>query len=246
MDIIDRPRSGRFIGLAGWIALLFFLPVAIADPFLYRFSGQVSEILHDQGGMIAASGLTLGSPVEYRFLVDFDQPGIVTHFDGTTEVLEDLPRPGEMGNLTAHFFYAELLSGNVIKDPAAEQLRPPGGTLRTQHGMSSTDPASRLGVIVQGGVNYRISIAQQEAVGGIFLPTPPLRQLVDSPFVVDWKIGEQMTALGSALNASGQESAFFAEVTLNEITAVPEPRVITLMILSLLLGVTFIRREQRS
>ncbi|HEY4233404.1 MAG TPA: hypothetical protein VGM76_08250 [Lacipirellulaceae bacterium] len=119
--------------LSGWLAL-FAAPTSKAQSLLYHFSGVVSQIESDDAGFVAASGLQLGSPVEYRFLVNFQSPGTITHYDGSIEALEDLPHPGDSGNTSIHYFYDDFLGGNFLHDDAAEQLRPANGWLESNYG----------------------------------------------------------------------------------------------------------------
>jgi len=71
------------------------------QPLIYHFSVRVSEIEFDDAGLVSASGLQLGSSVEYTFAVDFGRPGTVTHYDGSVEVLQD---DGGRGSFYSQFF----------------------------------------------------------------------------------------------------------------------------------------------
>jgi hypothetical protein len=192
-----------------------------AQGFYYHFSGRVSQIEFDDAGLIAASGLTIGSPVEYTFFVDFQRPGTVTHYDGNVEVLEDIPRPGEMGNVTAHFFYADFLGGSFLRDDAAEQLRPNNGWLDRNYGALFGAASSLSGTLVGGGVYHYVGVYQENIDGGV--PPLPWGYTFDDPSVQQWQIGEHVLAVSSASNADLAGSLFRAEVTLDQITPVPEP-----------------------
>jgi len=142
-----RPVEGRnYMKKMSFLAGLFTFGTLLsstaleAHPLLYHFSGRVSQIEFDNAGLVAARGLQIGSPVEYTYLVDFQKPGSVTRYDGSVEVLEDFPGPGEMGNIYQHFFFADLLQGTFIRDDAAEQLRPNNGQIDINYGSLFSGP----------------------------------------------------------------------------------------------------------
>ncbi len=183
---LTRRKAIQFLAVS-IIALLAAYDVR-AEQYIYHFSGTISQFEFDNAGLIANSGLQLGSPVQYTFLVDFQSPGYVTHYDGSTEVLQDIPGPGEVGNLYVHFFFADFLGGDILRDEAAELLRPDGGWLSSHHGSFSDSAGSRMGNLVGGGVYYYVGVYQQQA-GGFSMPPLPWGYVYGDPSVEQWEIG---------------------------------------------------------
>ena len=229
-------------GLLSAVLLVIISNQSAAQGLIYHFSGSVSQIEFDDAGLVAASGLTIGSPVQYTFYVDFQSPGTVTHYDGSVEELQDLLS----GNNYAHFFYADFLGGNILRDDAAEQLRPNNGVLASDYGMSFGNPPNG-GAITSGGVYYSVGISKIHITNYI-LPQPTLSwgQTYGDPFVEQWQIGEQVLAVCVDSNVEQQGSLFRAEVTLDQITPVPEPTTCFLIVAGVLAWLGFYRMRDAS
>lgn len=195
-----------------------------AQDLLYHFSGTVSQIETDAAGIIAARGLAVGSPVELTYRLNFGRPGTITHYDGSVEAFADIPGPGEMGNLSVHFFHADLVGGTFVWDEAAEQLRPPNGQLERNWGATIRAASAITGTLVGGGVNYYVDVHRENPGGGMSWPPPlPWGYTNEDPSVDLWQVGDEVLSFSSASDAESRVSAYRAELVLERITAVPEP-----------------------
>ncbi|MCC7373488.1 MAG: hypothetical protein IT581_02445 [Verrucomicrobiales bacterium] len=208
-------------------------PSCASESYQYTFSGGITALQQDDAGLISQAGLSLGSPVEYVYQIDFSSPGYVTHYDGSREILEDLPRPGEVGNLYAHHFSAQLVSGILLRDPEGEATRPPNGWLAGNYGIDLQAAGFKSGSLVTSGVLSYFAISLESA-DGFFppledpLPWGYARGLVGVGF---WKIGDRLRATSRASNPESQSSSFVAELTLRRIDVVPEPGAAALLAL---------------
>lgn len=207
--------------------------VRASEPYRYTFSGAITALQQDDAGLISQAGLSLGSPVEYVYQVDFTSPGYVTHYDGSREILEDLPRPGDVGNLYAHYFAAQLVSGILLQDPEGEATRPPNGWLAGNYGIDLQAAGFQTGSLVTSGVLSYFAISLESA-DGFFppledpLPWGYARGLVG---VGSWEVGDRLRATSRASNPDSRSSSFVAELTLRRIDVVPEPGATALLAL---------------
>lgn len=186
--------------ILGWIGIA---PVSRAE-LVYKFSGYITQIESDSAGLIAASGLNVGSEINYAFSVDFNRQATVTHYDGRIEALEDIPRPGEQGNIYSDSFYADFLEGVFIKDNVASNMEWPNGTLKSNGGVFTTNPILATGFLYNFGGYYSMSLFKY-----------------DHPQF--WNIGDQVNVFSGANVLDGRFSGFRGVVTLDQISEVPLP-----------------------
>ncbi|TPQ27010.1 hypothetical protein [Methylomonas koyamae] len=184
----------------GWMGVA---PVSQAE-LVYKFSGHITQIESDSAGLIAAAGLSVGSDIHYAFSVDFNRQAVITHYDGSIEELEDLPRPGEQGNIYADLFYADFLEGVFIKDPVASTKQWPNGALKNDGGIYSTNPLYSSGSFFHVGGYYSMSVFRENH--------PQF-----------WKAGDQVNVFSGANVLDGRFSGFRGVVTLDQISQVPLP-----------------------
>lgn len=76
--------------------------MANATPMQYTFEGSVT-VINDGAGIIADSGMGLGSEVSYVFILDFDQTGSYTFNSGDVNFI---------GWTTT--FFADFISGDIL------------------------------------------------------------------------------------------------------------------------------------
>jgi len=184
----------------GWIGIA---PVSQAE-LVYRFTGHITQIESDSAGLLAAAGLSIGSDIHYAFSVDFNHQAVITHYDGSVEELEDLPRPGEQGNIYADLFYADFLEGVFIKDPVASNIQWPNGALKNDGGIYSTLPSFSSGSFFHDGGYYSMSVFRDNH--------PEF-----------WNVGDQVNVFSGANVLDGRFSGFRGVVTLDQISQVPLP-----------------------
>ncbi|WFP51979.1 hypothetical protein PL263_08075 [Methylomonas sp. EFPC3] len=184
----------------GWMGVA---PVSQAE-LVYKFSGHITLIESDSAGLIAAAGLSVGSDIHYAFSVDFNRQAVITHYDGSIEELEDLPRPGEQGNIYADLFYANFLEGVFIKDPVASTMQWPNGASKNDGGIYSTNPLFSSGSFFHDGGYYTMSVFGENH--------PQF-----------WKVGDQVNVFSGANVLDGRFSGFRGVVTLDQISQVPLP-----------------------
>ena len=62
------------------IMSVFFYPIINlnASPLYYTFKGTIAEV-GDNAGIVAETGLGVGSEVNYKFVVDFEADGTLTY-----------------------------------------------------------------------------------------------------------------------------------------------------------------------
>jgi hypothetical protein len=87
-------------------------PPVLVDPYLYTFSGTVTEVI-DGAEAAALAGVAAGSAIQYKVIIDLDS-GAYTIDNNTyrTNCIDGVPTPG------MDYFYAGLQSGSVIDEVA--------------------------------------------------------------------------------------------------------------------------------
>lgn len=208
-----------------------------AQGSIYHFSGTLVGVQSDDAGLIRGNGLLVGSPVEFSVFVNFNQPGTTTLYDGSTEVLQDVvPQLGSLDMVFRHFFYSALVGGNYLQDTAAEQLRPAGGRLSLNYGEEYLDNSLWMGRLTGGGVSYGLTISKLNA-GSIVIGLPlPWGVTTGNPTVPAWQLGEHVLAISSGSDVNSLSSQFSAEMTLDQITEVSEPRPVVLVMAGMCLA----------
>ena len=115
--------------------LLFTLGFAVitqASPIYYTFSGTVTTIT-DPTGIISASGLIVGSEVQYTFLIDFGADGKQTKYNGTVETRTNY---GD-----TDFFYTDYLYGSALQPKdGGYWSKQPGGNAVAEYNYGFDEP----------------------------------------------------------------------------------------------------------
>lgn len=171
-----------------------------AAPVDYTFSGYINNIGTDPGGVIAAAGLGLYSPVSYTVRIDFAATGSKTLADGTIQYFTDISGSSYGMGYVTDYFHAELISGHTALPPR----------------ITSTDYiASNLGASTwwaNGTAGATISV-----VDTLYIQS-------QHRAVQDWVIGQSITGLYTFGNQSvGTYGAISSQLSLVSITAVPVP-----------------------
>lgn len=185
----------------GAVFLLFLSTSALqAAPVDYTFSGYINNIGTDPGGVIAAAGLGLFSPVSYTVRIDFASTGSRTRADGTIQYYTDTSGSSYGMGYVTDYFHAELISGHTPLPPY----------------ITSTDYiASNIGASTwwaNGTAGGDISV-----VDALYIQS-------QHRAVQDWVIGQSITGLYAFGNPStGTYGAISSQLNLVGITPVPVP-----------------------
>ena len=92
------------------ICVLFQTCLGFGQGSFYTFSGIVSNLFYDGGGILAAHNVAIGDPVSACYFVDFGAPGYYLLNDGTVDVPTDPP----LGNVHTTYFYCRWASGTLL------------------------------------------------------------------------------------------------------------------------------------
>ncbi len=90
-----------------FILSLSFIGPAQGAPCLYTFEGNITAINTDAGGLIAAAGLAVGSPVTYSVIIDLNDDGYV--------ISNSIGYDPRVDSATFDYFYADYSSGSLFQ-----------------------------------------------------------------------------------------------------------------------------------
>jgi hypothetical protein len=113
--------------MAATLALAGLWSSAQAVPLYYTFEGNIDSS-YSRGGTsyFADAGLTVGSAVSYTLLVDFDQQGSHTHYNGITHTYTD------------HYYYdhflTDYIAGSALMDDSLGPFSRPHHTAEYNDG----------------------------------------------------------------------------------------------------------------
>ncbi|MDY6990730.1 MAG: VPLPA-CTERM sorting domain-containing protein [Thermodesulfobacteriota bacterium] len=190
-----------------------------AAPMYYTFEGTVTDITQDDAGAIAAAGVSVGDPVSYVMIVDFEADGTETLVNGDTIT--------KMDTTTNDYFFSDYVGGSLIDEVN-------GGFFD-----GDTDVAE-----YNWGQNQDTMIVDYGALHGLSMDNR-VSAIGFTTMVSDWHVGFSVPMLTeSAFDDDGNQSTIVCEsITLTKISAVPIPAAVWLLS-SGLLGLVGIRRSK--
>lgn len=200
------------------ICMFLQASVGLGQGSLYTFSGTVSSLFYDGGGILAARNVAIGDPVSASYVVDFGAPGFYLLNDGSVDVPSDPP----LGNVHTTYFYCRWVSGTLLPEANGGFNNRPQDVAEYFSGWNSGVPAGSEGLLQGGSGDSSFSVRRS---------TP--RYIDGMPYwvpdwaVQDWQVGTEVR--GVMVAWSDQDwSIAWADMRLDSITAVPEPSVIAL------------------
>lgn len=110
-------RSVPMTRIAYLLCLFAIALSAQATPLYYSFEGNITSIIQHERNPVTGrldptilpssnrTGFSLGQPLNFMFLLDFDAPPVHVAFDGVESTVSD--------TTTDDYFYSELISGNL-------------------------------------------------------------------------------------------------------------------------------------
>jgi len=167
--------------------------VARAAPQYYALSGKPLTFYPDASGGIAASGLTIGDPVYYVVMIDFDQLGTLTYRDGGT--VYTLPDSPELDT-----FYADFIEGSVLSPVDGGWFTGLNGVAERNHGSQYDGPPA-------GG-----SVSLNSDNDGLMISSTSVKPS-------DWAVGQFLTATNHSYDSSGNSSTLQAWVIVRNISS---------------------------
>lgn len=199
------------------ILLFGFLSNSYAVPQYFTFEGSPTSIF-DDAGFAADAGISLGTNIEYVFLVDFDEPALITQ-NGVVTTLRDGNTLDGDGNImyATDRFYCDFIGGTVMESPLA-----------------SVDEAYNSGRMVDSRVDYHdlFQLQGRSLYDMVSISFEPITEVI---------IGSNFWSWNRAVSESGSQSQINGVVTLTgisdsnpyDVAPVPEPSTIVLMGLGL-------------
>ena len=201
------------------LCVFFQASVGFGQGLLYSFSGNVSSLFYDGGGILAAHNVAVGDPVSASYIVDFGTPGFYLLNDGSVDVPADAP----LGNVHTTYFYCRLDSGTLLPEVNGGFNNRPQDISEYFTGWNRSDPTGAEGLLQGGSGDSSFSVRRSDPryVNGVPYLVPDWR-------VEDWQVGTEV--LGIIVAWSDQDwSIAWAGMRLDSIVAVPEPSVIPLL-----------------
>lgn len=209
------------------IFVLFQAVVGFCQGSLYSFSGSVSSLYYDGGGILAAQNVAVGDPVEVAFHVDFEKPGYYLLNDGTVLVPADAP----LGNVHTGYFYSRLISGTLLPEVSGGFNNRPQDISEYFTGWNRSDPTGNEGLLQGGSGDSSFSVRRSDPqyIDGVPFMVPDVQ-------VQDWQVGTEVRGVIVAWTDQDWSIAW-ADMRLDSITPMPEPTSLSLLFLG---GVAYI------
>ena len=200
---------------------IFHTSVVFSQGSLYSFSGNVSSLFYDGGGILAAHNVAVGDPVSASYIVDFGVPGYYQLNDGSVDVPTDDP----LGNVHTEYFYCSLASGTLLPEVNGGCNNRPQDIAGYFTGWNQNSPSGNEGLLQGGSGNSSFSVRRSDPqyINGIPYLVPEVR-------VQEWQVGTQVQGVIVAWSDLDWSIAW-ADMRLDSITAVPEPSVIPLFLI---------------
>jgi hypothetical protein len=191
--------------LVALVSLVVGSTPAAADSYRYVFSGSVTRIADDQGGVLEEIGVKVGDPVSATFDVRFDTLGYSVLNDGSMEIGED-PDSGTMTNLSIRTFQANLVEGTLL--PVLNGGLYNGAKHAKEHhfGWNSSGPAGNQGLLLGGSDNSKIYVERSSYV---------------ESRVQSWKVGDVVRGMLST-HSDTSVGVAHADLTVQSITEIPD------------------------
>jgi hypothetical protein len=198
-------RHFPMIALRTLLLTLLACPVAFAASFRYEFSGKVSTLFYDGGGVIAATGVKVGDPVTVTFDVNFDTKGYIRLNNGKLDAFE-LPE-GWMTNAPSWYFYANLVGGTRLPAINGGFNNSPSDWAEYHFGVCTSYPNSPSDGRLEGGTgNSYVTVSKSSYL---------------DPRVQTWTVGDKVKGVFVGYSDTDW-SIYWADLTVDSITAIPE------------------------
>jgi len=184
--------------------------VCFGQGSLYSFSGNVSSLFYDGGGILAAQNVTVGNPVSASYIVDFAAPGFYRLNDGTVDVPADPP----LGNVHTTYFYCRLASGTLLPEANGGLNNRPQDVGEYFTGWNQSSPTGNEGLLWGGTGDSYFTVRKSS--------------FTSESQVQEWQVGTEVR--GVIVAYSDQDwSIAWADMRLDSITPVPEPSIFALL-----------------
>lgn len=191
------------------ICLLLQPYISFGQGSLYTFSGTVSSLFYDGGGILAAHNVAIGDTVSASYFVDFGAPGFYLLNDGSV----DVPTDPELGNVHTTYFYCRWASGTLFPEVNGGFNNRPRDIAEYFTGWNQSSPSGNEGFLHGGTGDSNFSVRKSSFGSG--------------SQVQEWQVGTEVR--GVIVAWSDQDwSIAWADMRLDSITAVPEPSVMSL------------------
>lgn len=194
------------------LSLAAFLQASVCfgQGSLYSFSGNVSSLFYDGGGILAAQNVTVGDPVSASYIVDFGAPGFYRLNDGTVDVPADPP----LGNVHTTYFYCRLASGTLLPEANGGLNNRPQDVAEYFTGWNQSSPMGNEGLLWGGTGDSYFTVRKSS--------------FTSESQVQEWQVGTEVR--GVIVAYSDQDwSIAWADMRLDSITPVPEPSILALL-----------------
>ena len=183
------------------LCVFFQASLGFAQGSLYSFSGNVSNLFYDGGGILASQNVAVGDPVFASYIVDFGAQGFYLHNDGSIDVPVEPP----LGNVHTSNFYCRLDSATLLPVVNGGMMNRPQDIAEYFTGWNQSSPMGNEGLLIGGSGNSYFYVSNW-----------------DLNTVQDWQVG---TDVGGYIVAYSDKdwSVAWANMKLNSITPIPEP-----------------------